>query len=71
MGLRPAKSHEKLVPQEWWGGPPGPRGTPSSRCPANDIGTMQSAGLADGDYPITLRLGGFVTPPGGYVTVQN
>jgi hypothetical protein len=32
---------------------------------------MQSAGLADGDYPITLRLGGFVTPPGGYVTVQN
>ena len=29
------------------------------------------AGLADGDYPITLRLGGFVTPPGGYVTVQN
>src|ERR1017187_3564120 len=23
MGLRPAKSHEKLVLQDWWGGPPG------------------------------------------------
>src|ERR1039458_1040250 len=22
MGLRPAKSHEKLVLQDWWGGPP-------------------------------------------------
>src|ERR1017187_7257532 len=43
MGLRPAKSHEKLALQDWWGGPPGPRGTPSSRCRANDISTMQSA----------------------------
>src|ERR1035441_10150369 len=32
MGLRPATSHEKLVLQNWWGGPPGPRGTPSSAC---------------------------------------
>ena len=29
------------------------------------------AGLADGDYPISLRLGGFVTPSGGYITVKN
>jgi uncharacterized protein (TIGR03437 family) len=29
------------------------------------------AGLADGDYPISLRLGGFVTPSGGYFTVKN
>ena len=28
-------------------------------------------GLADGDYPISLRLGGFVTPSGGYITVKN
>src|ERR1035438_8583216 len=28
MGLRPAKFHEKLVLQDWWGGPPGPRPTP-------------------------------------------
>src|ERR1035437_1752537 len=30
-----------------------------------------SAGLADGYYPISLRLGGFVTPSGGYITVKN
>jgi hypothetical protein len=29
------------------------------------------AGLADGDYPISLRLGSFVTPSGGYITVKN
>ena len=29
------------------------------------------AGLADGDYPISLRPGGFVTPSGGYITVKN
>ena len=28
-------------------------------------------GLNDGDYPITLRLGSFVAPPGGYLTVKN
>ena len=28
MGLRPAKSHEKLVLQDWWGGPPGPADAP-------------------------------------------
>jgi hypothetical protein len=30
MGLRPAKFHEKLAIQglrDWWGRPPGPRGT--------------------------------------------
>src|ERR1035438_5937947 len=43
MGLRPAKSHEQLVLQDWWGGPPDPRGTPSSRCRANGISIMQSA----------------------------
>ncbi len=29
------------------------------------------AGLADGDYPITLSLGTFSTPVGGYLTVKN
>jgi uncharacterized protein (TIGR03437 family) len=28
-------------------------------------------GLTDGDYPITLRLGSFVAPSGGYLTVKN
>jgi uncharacterized protein (TIGR03437 family) len=29
------------------------------------------ANLADGDYPITLVLGSFSTPVGGFVTVKN
>jgi uncharacterized protein (TIGR03437 family) len=29
------------------------------------------AGLADGDYPITLNLGAFSTPTGAYLTVKN
>jgi uncharacterized protein (TIGR03437 family) len=29
------------------------------------------AGLADGDYPITLNLGSFSTPTGAYLTVKN
>jgi hypothetical protein len=32
----------------WWGGPPGPRGTPSSRCRANDTSIMQGAGRPTG-----------------------
>ena len=28
-------------------------------------------GLADGYYPISLRLGSIVTPSGGYITVKN
>lgn len=29
------------------------------------------AGLADGDYPIVLTLGGFSTPTGAYLTIKN
>jgi uncharacterized protein (TIGR03437 family) len=29
------------------------------------------AGLADGDYPLTLNLGSFSTPMGAYLTVKN
>jgi trimeric autotransporter adhesin len=29
------------------------------------------ANLADGDYPVTLSLGSFTTPAGGYLTVKN
>jgi hypothetical protein len=51
-GLRPAKFHEKPTGDadwgRWWGEPPGPRGTPSSRCRANDISTMQSASRPTG-----------------------
>src|ERR1035438_8817051 len=32
MGLPPAKSYAKLVRQDWWDGPPGPRPTPPSAC---------------------------------------
>src|ERR1035438_8343971 len=33
MGLRPAKSHEKLVLQDWWGGAPPPRPPPAAAPP--------------------------------------
>jgi hypothetical protein len=33
---------------DWWGGPPGPHGTPSSRCPNNDIDILQGAGRPTG-----------------------
>jgi uncharacterized protein (TIGR03437 family) len=29
------------------------------------------AGLADGDYPLTLNLGSFSTPAGAYLSVKN
>jgi len=29
------------------------------------------ANLPDGDYPITLALGSFSTPSGGFITVKN
>ncbi len=32
----------------WWGGPPGPRGTPSSRCRGNDISILQGASRPTG-----------------------
>src|ERR1019366_5362336 len=32
----------------WWGGPPVPRGTPSSRCRNNDISILQDAGRPTG-----------------------
>src|ERR1035441_2541228 len=52
MGLRPAKFHEKPGGHADWaeggGGPPGPRGTPSSRCPGHDIMIMQSASKPTG-----------------------
>jgi uncharacterized protein (TIGR03437 family) len=27
--------------------------------------------MGDGDYPVTLSLGSFTTPAGGYITVKN
>jgi hypothetical protein len=32
----------------WWGGPPGPRGTPPSRCPNSEIDILQGAGRPTG-----------------------
>src|ERR1035438_9633628 len=32
----------------WWGGPPGPRGTPASRCRNNEIGILQGASRPTG-----------------------
>jgi hypothetical protein len=32
---------ELEIRRKWWGGPPGPRGTPPSRCRNNDISTLQ------------------------------
>src|ERR1035438_8759394 len=34
--------------RKWWGGPPGPRGTPSSRCRNNDISTLQGVSRPTG-----------------------
>ena len=51
--------------RDWWGGRPGPRGTPSSRCRANDISIMQSANrptgasAADQGVRPTIPAGGF------------
>ncbi len=28
-------------------------------------------GLPDGDYPLTMKLGTFSTPPGGFITIKN
>src|ERR1035438_4049905 len=36
------------TPPAWWGGPPGPRGTPSSRCRNNDIGILWDASRPTG-----------------------
>src|ERR1039458_8519597 len=33
--------HKVQIRRRWWDGPPGPRGTPSSRIPNNDISTLQ------------------------------
>src|ERR1022692_3077807 len=38
---RSAKAGSKNHSVAWWGGPPGPRGTPSSRCRDNDISISQ------------------------------
>src|ERR1035438_5717177 len=40
-----AKNHTL---EAWWGGPPGPRGTPSSRSRHNDIGIMRGASRPTG-----------------------
>src|ERR1039458_7208430 len=56
MGLRPAKSHEKLVLQDWWGGPPwsaadapvgllAPRKMLMSLCRLRDEGACLAAGV--------------------------
>jgi hypothetical protein len=29
------------MPRHWWGGPPGPRGTPPSRCRHNGVSILQ------------------------------
>src|ERR1039458_10331454 len=33
--------HKVQIRRRWWGGPPGPRGTPSSHIPNSDISTLQ------------------------------
>src|ERR1017187_7944188 len=39
---------ELQIQRKWWCGPPGPRGTPSSRCRNNDISTLQGVSRPTG-----------------------
>src|ERR1035441_8254768 len=41
--LKWAGPFAQMPPWRWWGGPPGPRGTPPSRCRNYDISIMQGA----------------------------
>src|ERR1035438_9204288 len=74
MGLRPAKSHEKLVLQDWWGGPPwsaayapvgllAPRKMLMSLCRLRD----ESSRADQGGRPT----GPAPSPPGGLVAPRK
>src|ERR1035438_10072729 len=49
----PIPTGSKNHPREWWGGPPGPRGTPSSRSRHNDISILRGASRPTGRRPRT------------------
>jgi len=44
----PPAAHAAPMPRYLWGGPPGPRGTPSSRSQSNGAGILQGAGRPTG-----------------------
>ncbi len=54
-----------VMPRQWWGGPPGPRGTSPSRGRNNDMGILQGAGRPTGASAADQGVRPTINPPGG------